>query len=43
MVAIVNIVVNNDVAHGGCANIIHRVVLGNGGSGGSITMVLGVV
>jgi copper chaperone CopZ len=42
-VAVVDIIVNNDMACRGCANVINRVVSGNGGSGGSVTMVLGVV
>jgi len=43
LVAIVGVVVNDDVARRGCANVINGVVSGNGGSGGSVMMVLGVV
>ena len=42
LVAVVDIVVNDDVACGGCANIINGVMSGNGGSGGSVSMVLEV-
>jgi hypothetical protein len=43
VVVVVDVVVNVDVACGGCANIVNGAMAGNSGSGGSVMTLLWVV